>query len=390
MDIRQSPSQRLPNGRYEHNHASEPSLNGGHTLNSSTLPYRPRPDATENPNQQPYPGSEPSKSTSYTGPPPRRSSAPTTQGPSNTSSSKSYNNLNGTTSSAPPLTHVPPQPMPGPGSDPQRERFNGPNGAAPTSYPPPPTNHYYGNATANPPASAAPNAITTTTTTTTISTDIRTDRAVAESALRELVTARRQRAMVHGVHGVHSVDFNFFAVMPTAPAPAPALAGGGKPDLAAEVEWKVRAQTALVLFGLKGLQERVKTVLAQAEGERWRKWGVGGIIASIIPLVKRLFRRRRSERDDSSNRTEYAFRKSRNLVARILAATTRPGFGTVAFFVFAVLYIFQNEVTLRVARTLSKRLKRLMAKVEDGREELTEQDVKALQGWRWRVLAWSE
>ena len=114
------------------------------------------------------------------------------------------------------------------------------------------------------------------------------------------------------------------------------------------------------------------------------------VSASFIPLVKRLFRRPRHDDDESSNRTEYAFKKSKSLVARILAATHRPGLGTVAFFVFAVLYVFQNEVSLRVARTVSKRLKRLVAKVEDGREELTEGDVKMLQGWRWRVLIWSE
>jgi hypothetical protein len=58
--------------------------------------------------------------------------------------------------------------------------------------------------------------------------------------------------------------------------------------------------------------------------------------------------------------------------------------------VFAVLYVFQNEVELRVARTVGKRLRRLVARVEDGREELTEDDVKLLQGWRWRVLIWSD
>ena len=115
--------------------------------------------------------------------------------------------------------------------------------------------------------------------------------------------------------------------------------------------------------------------------------------ASFLPLVKRLFRRRRGEHEDgdeSSNRTEYAFKKSKNLVSRILAATHRPGLGTIAFFVFAVLYVFTNEVSLRVAKTVSKRLNRLMAKVEGGREELSEDDVKMLQGWRWRVLVWSE
>lgn len=112
--------------------------------------------------------------------------------------------------------------------------------------------------------------------------------------------------------------------------------------------------------------------------------------ASLIPLVKKLFRRRSDDEDTSANRTEYAFKKSKGLVSRILASTHRPGLGTLAFLVFAVLYVFQNEVSLRVARTVGRRLKRLVAKVEDGREELSEDDVKALRGWRWRVLSWSE
>lgn len=60
-----------------------------------------------------------------------------------------------------------------------------------------------------------------------------------------------------------------------------------------------------------------------------------------------------------------------------------------AFFVFAVLYVFQNEVSLRVGRTVTKRLKKLTSKVEAG-EEVGEEDLKLLQGWRWRVLIWSE
>ncbi|KAH6856891.1 hypothetical protein B0I37DRAFT_368735, partial [Chaetomium sp. MPI-CAGE-AT-0009] len=166
----------------------------------------------------------------------------------------------------------------------------------------------------------------------------------------------------------------------------------GKVDQAAEVESRRRLQTGLVLMGLRGLQARVEVVVGKAEGERWRRFAVGGVIASFLPLVKRLFRRRRGDEDgdESSNRTEYAFKKSKSLVARILAATHRPGLGTVAFFVFAVLYVFQNEVSLRVAKTLSKRLNRLMTKVEHGHQELSEDDVKMLKGWRWRVLGWSE
>lgn len=61
-----------------------------------------------------------------------------------------------------------------------------------------------------------------------------------------------------------------------------------------------------------------------------------------------------------------------------------------AFFVFAVLYVFSNEVSLRVARTVSKRLKRLSAKIENGQDDLDENDIKTLNGWRWRVLFWNQ
>lgn len=104
--------------------------------------------------------------------------------------------------------------------------------------------------------------------------------------------------------------------------------------------------------------------------------------------MRTLFRRPRDDKD-SSNDTEYAFRRSRSLVDRILRSMQRPGLMTLAFFVFAIMYVFQNEVTLRVARTVSKKLKRLSSKVERGEEEINEDDLKLLQGWRWRILLWS-
>jgi len=79
------------------------------------------------------------------------------------------------------------------------------------------------------------------------------------------------------------------------------------------------------------------------------------------------------------------------MIARILDSTKgKGGLVSVAFFVFAVLYVFQNEVSLRVAKTVAKRLKRLSNKVERGEEDVDEKDMELLQGWRWRVLLWSE
>jgi acid phosphatase family membrane protein YuiD len=108
---------------------------------------------------------------------------------------------------------------------------------------------------------------------------------------------------------------------------------------------------------------------------------------TIIPSVRRLFRR--SETDEEANDTEYAFVKSKSLISRILEPVGgKTGLFSIAFFVFAVLYVFQNEISLRVARTMAKRLKRLSARVERGEEGLDESDLKVFNGWRWRVLMW--
>ena len=59
-----------------------------------------------------------------------------------------------------------------------------------------------------------------------------------------------------------------------------------------------------------------------------------------------------------------------------------------AFFVFAVLYVFQNEVSLRVAKTVQKKLRALCQKIEAGTAIIDDNDVKLLEGWRWRILMW--
>ncbi|KAM7210233.1 hypothetical protein V8F06_014385 [Rhypophila decipiens] len=154
------------------------------------------------------------------------------------------------------------------------------------------------------------------------------------------------------------------------------------------IEDRLRNQASTVLGELHNLRQEIADLVKNAESHRWRRFLVGGAIASFIPIVKRLFPRPDRE-SETSNDTEYAFRKSKSLISRVLAATRRPGIATVAFFVFAVLYVFQNEVSLRVGRSVTKRLKRLTSKVEAG-EDIEEADLKALRGWRWRVLMWSE
>lgn len=63
-------------------------------------------------------------------------------------------------------------------------------------------------------------------------------------------------------------------------------------------------------------------------------------------------------------------------------------FAKIAFFVFAILYVFQNEVTIRVAKTLNKRLRKLTEQVERGDPDINESDLRVFDGWRWRVLLW--
>ena len=112
--------------------------------------------------------------------------------------------------------------------------------------------------------------------------------------------------------------------------------------------------------------------------------------ASFIPLVRRIFRRGSDEDSvESSNDTEYAFKRSKGLISRIKDSVLGKGsLAGVAFFVFAVLYVFQNEVSLRVAKTVQKRIRRLAARIERGDPEVDDKDIKMLQGWRWRVLLW--
>ncbi|KAI0482036.1 hypothetical protein GGR56DRAFT_166225 [Xylariaceae sp. FL0804] len=172
-------------------------------------------------------------------------------------------------------------------------------------------------------------------------------------------------------------------------------------------EERVRRQAGIVLSDLQTLRGEVAVLVKRAEAHRWRKWLVGGVVASLIPLVRKLFRRKSSSSSSSDHAattdTEHAFRRSQSLIARILGSVRRgAGAGgrlaAVAAFVLAVLYVFTAEVSLRVARTVSRRLRRLSARVERGAgggggsgggdDGLREDDLRVLDGWRWRVLLW--
>ncbi|KJZ79505.1 hypothetical protein HIM_00974 [Hirsutella minnesotensis 3608] len=159
---------------------------------------------------------------------------------------------------------------------------------------------------------------------------------------------------------------------------------------AMDLESRIRGQANLVAGDLRTLHAEVRELVKHAENQRWRRWLLGGVIAAFIPAIRRIFRRGHDEHSRSSaNDTEYAFKRSKSLMARIKDGVLGSSkLAKIAFFVFAVLFVFQNEVTLRAARTTSKRIKKLSERVERGDVEISEADLSIFEGWRWRVLLW--
>ncbi|KAG6110193.1 hypothetical protein E4U13_005483 [Claviceps humidiphila] len=166
--------------------------------------------------------------------------------------------------------------------------------------------------------------------------------------------------------------------------------GGDGSQAAYALESRLRTEAGMVLGELSTLQAEVRALAKSAQDSRWSRFFVGGAIAALIPAVRQIFRRGSDEDSHvSSNDTEYAFRRSKGLLSGIRRAILGGGaFAKIAMFVFAVLYVFQNEVTIRVARTLNKRLKGLTERVERGDEDVSEADLRIFDGWRWRVVLW--
>lgn len=107
--------------------------------------------------------------------------------------------------------------------------------------------------------------------------------------------------------------------------------------------------------------------------------------------MRAIFRRRKGEANEygASNNTELAFRKSKGLVDRILDSMSvgKGALASIAFFVLAAMYVFQNEIALRSARTVAKRMKRLCGRLEAGESQLRGDEIDILEGWRWRVIS---
>ncbi|KAL8298002.1 hypothetical protein RB597_007034 [Gaeumannomyces tritici] len=183
---------------------------------------------------------------------------------------------------------------------------------------------------------------------------LRGARLTTESALREYMALQRRRNHAAGSDGV---------------------------DIGA----RIKLQSGVLVGELYQLRRRVADLVKAAEQHRWRRWLIGGIVGTVIPMVRTLFRRPATS-IETSNSTEYAFFRSKSLLGRIMDSVKGlGGLASITFFVFSVLYVFQNEVSLRVAKTLSKRLRRLSNKVEDT-HQLDDRDIALLSGWRWRIL----
>lgn len=266
MDSHPPPQPRPAPGRYG---SLPPASDPGRPLytappgpaGSSNLPYRPYPNPTET-SYPPPPASEPP----MTHRPP--ATAPVQLPPAQTSSTTSYN--------PPPshLTHASPRPISDPLPDfgkhstsipagPNPNPLYGPPSNQPVTFPPPPQQQPQPQ-----PASALTQPPFPTP-------SLNTARAAAQSALQELLALRRQQVMVVGQTN---------GVLPTSAAAVNGTgttggAGkGGKRDQAMMAGERVRAQTGLVLRELEGLQARVGEVVRGAEGGRWRRVLVGGVV----------------------------------------------------------------------------------------------------------------
>lgn len=169
-----------------------------------------------------------------------------------------------------------------------------------------------------------------------------------------------------------------------------ALCELSRKDTASMALDRTRYQRGVVLADLRSLQAELKNMIKEAENSRWRTWMTGGILATFIPFLRKIFRRGKDRESRlSSNDTEYAFRRTKKFLKILKNNVMGKGsIASVGMFVFAVLYLFQSEVTIRVAKTLQKRIKKLNARLESGDADVDDKDLKLLQGWRWRVLLW--
>ncbi len=111
----------------------------------------------------------------------------------------------------------------------------------------------------------------------------------------------------------------------------------------------------------------------------------------ILPWVRSLFRlpawlRRR---DSDSADTYGAYVRSRSVFRQVLdwVSDYSGALLSVVLAVLGALWVFQNELVLGAAKRVMKGLKRLSVKVQGGAGEVDDEDLRDLEGWRWRVIS---
>ncbi|KOS23310.1 hypothetical protein ESCO_003662 [Escovopsis weberi] len=158
-----------------------------------------------------------------------------------------------------------------------------------------------------------------------------------------------------------------------------------------DIDWQIRSATGIYLTQLRILQSEVRKIAKAAQHHRWRRWLIGGFMATIIPAMRAIFRRRADPDSGpccTNNNTEMAFQQSQSWFARVREGAQKHGqWASMAAFVFSLLFVFSNEVLFRVAKTVYKRVRKTAGRIE--REgEVREGDLEVLEGWRWRVMLW--
>lgn len=170
------------------------------------------------------------------------------------------------------------------------------------------------------------------------------------------------------------------------------------------LEEKLRAQSFIALEELSTLHKEVQLLSKSLAASRFHTWIISGGVTAAVSLLTAYLKvshvaRLQKENaaallSDSSTSIDGSASVNSNAISHLftiptfLTTPTSRNLALVTVYTLAFLYTAQNEVSIRVARVVSRRLKRLMTKIERGEEIVTDEDLNSLQGWRWRVLFW--
>ncbi|KAH7136391.1 hypothetical protein EDB81DRAFT_802066 [Dactylonectria macrodidyma] len=154
---------------------------------------------------------------------------------------------------------------------------------------------------------------------------------------------------------------------------------------------RIKQQSEIVLENLRPLEKEVANIGKEAEANRLRNWGVGGGIASFSSWVAPWVANALFPADAVSQWTEHALDRSSHLLIRNLerARSRCKSATTFALVAFAVCFVLQNELVIRVSRSISFRLSSLYTGVESREQRAVDANSDELDGWRWKLLQWA-